>query len=135
MTTAQSHPIAKTDPNEILVDSQELDTFIHHQMSASKERQRAALYGAAADTTTAAAQQRQQRHQGMCYIQPPYQTKIHRESNIAVLPVEWAIALIKLLAKFTMYAINIGWMEGDGMILFDISIVNAYPLLSSNMKD
>ena len=77
MTTAQSHPIAKTDPNEILVDSQELDTFIHHQMSASKERQRAALYGAAADT--AAAQQRQQ---GMCYIQPPYLTKIHRESNI-----------------------------------------------------
>ena len=128
MTTAQSHPIAKTDPNEILVDSQELDTFIHHQMSASKERQRAALYGA--DATAA-----QQRHQGMCYIPPPYPTKIHRESNIAVWPVEWDNALIKILAKFTMYAIRIGWMEGDGMILFDISIVNAYPLLSSNMKD
>ena len=65
MTTAQSHPIAKTDPNEILVDSQELDMFIHHQMSASKERQRSALYGA--DAATAA----QQQHQGMRYIQPP----------------------------------------------------------------
>ena len=130
MTTAQSHPIAKTDPNEILVDSQELDTFIHHQMSASKERQRAALYRADADAT--AAQQRQQR---MCYIQPPYLTKIHRESIIADWPVEWANALIKILAKFTMYAIRIGWMEGDGIILFDISTVNSYPLLSSNVKD
>ncbi|XP_067950623.1 intermembrane lipid transfer protein VPS13A-like [Watersipora subatra] len=39
LTTAKSHPIAKTDPNEILVDSQELDTFIHHLMSSTKERE------------------------------------------------------------------------------------------------
>ena len=38
-TTAASHPIAKTEPSEILVDSQELDTFIHHQMSSVKGRQ------------------------------------------------------------------------------------------------
>ena len=40
MTSAPSHPIARTNPDEILRDSKELDTFIHHQLSAEKEKQR-----------------------------------------------------------------------------------------------